>query len=126
MRDFSWENDVNDGIDGILNSLSTFEEKAFICGSPETLLDLALLWLPSGPFVREANTKMEKSFPAGHGQAGSDWSFTQATYRLQKTCMSKLLTGKLKCRLGHMSYSLTPITSQQAIQMSPGIRRRAT
>ncbi|KAF2677816.1 HET-domain-containing protein [Lentithecium fluviatile CBS 122367] len=67
-RKFTCENDVNDGVDGLLSSLSTFEDEAFICGLPETLLEIALLWLPTGPLRRRSRHRDGSEFPS--------WSWT--------------------------------------------------
>ncbi|KAF2717514.1 HET-domain-containing protein [Polychaeton citri CBS 116435] len=67
-RSFTCENDVNDGIDGLLNLLSTSEDEAFICGLPETLLDSALLWMPDGPMHERAKHRNGEAFPS--------WSWT--------------------------------------------------
>jgi hypothetical protein len=67
-RDFTCENDVNDGVDGLLNSLSTFEDEAFVCGLPETLLEIALLWLPAGPLRVRDKHRDGDQFPS--------WSWT--------------------------------------------------
>lgn len=48
--------------------LSTFEDEAFICGLPETLLDIALLWLPAGPLRERKKHRNDDAFPS--------WSWT--------------------------------------------------
>lgn len=66
-REFTYESDVIDALDGLFNSLGTVEDEAFICGLPETLLDTALLWQPRGPLRRR------KPYP--NGEAFPTWSW---------------------------------------------------
>ncbi|KAF2247304.1 HET-domain-containing protein [Trematosphaeria pertusa] len=67
-REFTYESDVIDALDGLFSSLRTVEDEAFICGLPETFLDAALLWQLSAPLRRR------KPLPSGEDIPSWSWA----------------------------------------------------
>lgn len=56
--------DVLRSVVGIFNVMSVFRAEKWVCGMPSTMLDLALLWQPTGPLRSRTGTHSGHSFPS--------------------------------------------------------------